>query len=276
MGTYIPNGPTLSEDVGFVYKGRELPNPISYQNLFDIIFYDSQILITTNKLYVEKGVKSKIDITMEIKGITLVDSVELYLNDELYGEYDFDSEFVDGKLTITNVEIGDDTEIKMVVLYTSEDTKDVKTNVYAVAPSYVGLLPRWLQPYNITYTILQELIDGSLVNIENFDLPIYGDSINNQKLIKPIVPGNIEIHNEFLYNGLSRCPFIMYPSHPHPVVGTTAQLYAMTAGAQEFPSVDNVSNVSIELPDKTMEVYTVFVYSPAVTSLDTDITYKFK
>ncbi|GMO69722.1 MAG: hypothetical protein Nk1A_8950 [Endomicrobiia bacterium] len=50
---YTSHGPTLSEDVGFVYRGRELPTQISYQDLFDIIFYDSKVELVVTPEYVE-------------------------------------------------------------------------------------------------------------------------------------------------------------------------------------------------------------------------------
>lgn len=273
---YIPHGPTLSPDVGFVETGRDLPNPISYQDLFDIIFYDSQVSITVDPNLIEGGVSTEICATMKISGITAVDYVELYLNDVLYNSYDFDTEFVDGELVVCGINISETTEFKMVVYYKSGDIKEATDWVYAIAPIYVGLLPKWYFGSNITYEFLQKLVNGDLIDATNFNIPIYGDSDNNKKLIQLVEPGNIEIHYKFEYDGVARHPFIMYPKNSQPSATTTAKLYEMTTPSQQFSTVDYLTDLTIILPNGTSEVYEVFIYSPAVTSLDTDVTYKFQ
>jgi hypothetical protein len=68
------------------------------------------------------------------------------------------------------------------------------------------------------------LVEGQLINIENWNVPIYG--INTVKIVDVADPGtNIPIHYEFTYDGVPRYPFIMYPKDPHPEAGGTGHLY---------------------------------------------------
>jgi hypothetical protein len=50
----------------------------------------------------------------------------------------------------------------------------------------------------------------------------------------------------------------------------------MTSETQQFPVTHELPVLILELPDHTTETYSLFVYDPAVSSLNTEITYKFR
>jgi hypothetical protein len=239
---YTSHGPILSASVGFLTKNRVLPTELSYQDLFDIMLYDSKVMVETNVKLVEKGVSSPISVTMTVTGITQVDTVDLYFNGVKVATYDYNLEFVNGVLTVTGTTpentsvipwIDNDTEVKIVVNYTSGDTKEESTHVYAIAPIYVGLIPKWLFGTTLTYDIIQGLVDDTLINVENFDIPIYGT--NTCKIIMTTSIGlDIPIHYEFTYDGVERRPFIMYPTTPHPDAGGAGILFAVDCISQTF------------------------------------------
>ncbi|KAA6366233.1 MAG: hypothetical protein EZS28_038240, partial [Streblomastix strix] len=268
---YFPHGNITAENgVGWITPDTELPESISYQDLFDLIFYNAKVEITIDDPYIEQGVDSTVCVHILITGITSdIDYIEILTNDESFGIYHVTDLDDQGKLEVCGIPVDGDTVIKVVVHYLNGTTKEDEVEVTAIAPIYVGLLPKWLSAGNIDYDILQLLVNGGLIDIEEYDFPIYGDSKNNWKLIQPVKVGDIDVYNKFAYDLTARKPFIMYP------IPAPAQLQQMTSSAQAFPTVDVLTNIPITLPNDDSVNYTIYVYESAVTSLDTNITYTF-
>ncbi|GMO69718.1 MAG: hypothetical protein Nk1A_8940 [Endomicrobiia bacterium] len=122
-------------------------------------------------------------------------------------------------LVVADIWVKEDTEITAKVYYKSGDTKTVTDWVYAIIPTYVGLIPYNIDPTQITYDMLAALISGGLIDAYNADLPIYGG--NTEKIILPLTEGDIKVHNEFVYDGILRRPFVMYPEDYNTAAGAT-------------------------------------------------------
>jgi hypothetical protein len=213
-GMYIPHGHITSPtNVGWISPSTDLPNEMTYQDLFDLIFYDSNVEVSVDDPYVEEGTSTLVCVDIKATGITAIEYVEVWLNDGKIAEIPYSDFSADGEYKLCNVDITRTSEIKVIIYYTNGSTKEDIIEVTAVAPVYLGLLPKWLPAENLTYEILQELIsDDGLINVENYNEPIYGDAANNKKIIAPVTEeGFPNQHAEFVYNGLLRRPFIMYP-----------------------------------------------------------------
>jgi hypothetical protein len=218
---YNPHGFITGNPVGWIDNQTVLPSSISYQDLFDLIFYDSNIELSINVPFIEKGVTTPVCATITATGLTDIEHVVLYKGVTIVGDYPF-SDFDDqGILQVCNIDISTTTEFKVIIYYTEGATKEETVTVPAVAPFYYGLLPEFLVPSLLTYDDLQELVNDGIIDIENFDDPIYGDSTNNKKVIAPIEAADYTIHNVFEFNGERRRPFVIYPE---PTLANPAKL----------------------------------------------------
>lgn len=266
---YTGHGPTESSDVGFITSGTNLTGQISYQELFDMIFYQSKVEVTTDIDRIEKGVCTPICVTMNVYGGKPVTIVELFFNESLIDTYDFLTEFVGGQKVVcgpTDIpNLCSATLIRMRVHYEDGSTQDATTNVSTSVASYFGLLPKWLFGTNLTYIILQQLVDHTVIDST---IPIYGG--NTIKYIGEIVPGTqIPIHYDFPYDGIARHPFAFYPK------SSTGKLYEMDTVSQQFNPEFYITDIPILLPDGSTEIYESYIYTPALTSWNTDVTFKF-
>jgi hypothetical protein len=113
------------------------------------------------------------------------------------------------------------------------DNKTECTTIWAVAPMYIGMLPKWLFGSNLTYDLLEKLVNGDLIDAYNYDIPIWGDPKNNWKFIRPLVSGDsIIVHYDFAYDGIARHPFIAYPKYDN-ITGTlNPKMYEMSTPSQ--------------------------------------------
>jgi hypothetical protein len=205
---------------------------MTYQDLFDLIFYDSNVEVSVDDPYVEEGTSTLICVDIKATGITAIDYVDVYVNGRQIAHIPYSEFSADGEYKLCNVDITETSEVKVIIYYTNGSTKEDIIQVSAVAPVYLGLLPSWVVVEEIDYQLLQELIsDDGLIDVERFDDPIYGDSHNNEKRIVPVTADGFSIHNEFVYDGHLRHPFIMYPVATPEV---PFELYEMDSSDQAF------------------------------------------
>lgn len=239
--------------VGFVEDNTVLPESLTCQEVFDLIFYGKGISVSVPETWADKD---GCPVVMNIRGATAdVVLIELYQDDVLIGTYTAD-EFVEGSLTVTSMPLtGDETTFTFKVCYTNgtclTDTATVTMTYY----TYIGLLPEWYSGYNITRELLEELIAA--------------DPINNIQVI-----AEDTLSHTYNFN----TP--LEPKHILLVVPKSSDktLYQMSTASQHF-TID-AFNVILDLPlimeDGSTVVYTAYIYKEVlIGASDLDVTFTF-
>lgn len=246
------SGP-VQTTVGFVEDNTQLPEHLTCQQVFDLIFYGKEIEVKSPE-YVAAGETCTVD--MYLHGAT-VDalSIELYQNDELLGTYAYE-EFVDGHLSETSFPITEDVTIfKFKVCYMNGTCLEAVSVSKIGYFSYVGALPRWKF--------------AELVSTKYLDDLVREDPDNNSK----IAPGFDTVVQRYSFNDpiQKRRLYIVVPDSANKV------LYQMSTPSQQF-GIDafEVTHTLLETYNGVMKPYTIYVYTePLVALNNVEVTFKF-
>ena len=250
---WTTSGP-VQTTVGFIEDNSVLPDHLSCQEVFDMIFYGKAVKITTPE-YAAKG--SIVKVEMEIKGsLADVQNIELYQGDQVIGNYS-PEDFVNGKLTVDSLPLTENPTIFTIrVTYLNGNSLEATSTTAIGNFSFIGLLPKWYTGSNINLQYLNELIinDGTNnIKVASQDTTF----VHRYKFDTPTDPKHI---------------FIMVPKED----GKT--LYQMSTPSQQFgiDAFDVISDLPLIMEDGTTVVYVVYIYRETITGLnDIEVTFKF-
>lgn len=246
--TWKTSGPVLTT-VGFVEDNSELPAEMTMQEILDAIFYGSKISLDIQSF---ASLGSTVDITMCIHSGIPTDSIELYQDGKLIESFD-DIDFVDGCVTIQSQSLTEDAEFKFKVLFANGLTQEEVVNVKVVAPSFVGLLPQWKFGNVVTMEYLKELV---------------AEDKTNNKFVEGI-PSEIIQKYSFQDSQLKH-PFVVVPANNPDLEGMVTK--SQNFGLEAFNIIDMIP---LRIKDKDI-MYKMYIYKQALSSLNQEITFKFK
>lgn len=246
------SGP-VQTTVGFVEDNTQLPEKLTCQEIFDLIFYGKGIEVRSPAYWAGND---GCPVEMYIHGAVIdTINIELYQNDILIGTYTSD-QFINGQYTDTSLPLTEEvTTFTFKVCYMNGTCLEATSVTNIGYYSYVGLLPKWYSGSYITYEYLESLIAE--------------DPDNN---IKSLLEGDTLVHR-FKFNSPAepKHPFIMVPKSDNKV------LYQMSTPSQQF-SIDafDVIELPIIAPSGLSKLYTVYIYREALTGLNNiEVTFKF-
>ena len=246
------SGPVLTT-VGFVEDNTELPSEMTMQEILDSIFYGAKISID-----VTDGVQigEKVDVTVCIHGGVRTDSIILYQGDEILEQFT-DVDFAEGCVTVESNPITEDTVFKFVVLYTNGLEQKVEATVKAIAPTFIGLLPKWKFGNTITFEYLQELSNEDKVNNKFYNV---GDNIESI------------IHQYNFTDKQLKHLFIVVPEkYPN--------LEQMRIPSQQFgvEAFDVINMIPLQVPNAPKDIiYKMYIYRQALSSANQETIFKFE
>lgn len=246
------SGPVLTT-VGFVEDNTELPSEMTMQEILDSIFYGAKISID-----VTDGVQigEKVDVTVCIHGGVRTDSITLYQGDEILEQFT-DVDFAEGCVTVESNPITEDTVFKFVVLYTNGLEQKVEATVKAIAPTFIGLLPKWKFGNTITFEYLQELSNEDKVNNKFYNV---GDNIESI------------IHQYNFTDKQLKHLFIVVPEkYPN--------LEQMRIPSQQFgvEAFDVINMIPLQVPNAPKDIiYKMYIYRQALSSANQETIFKFE
>lgn len=246
------SGPVLTT-VGFVEDNTELPSEMTMQEILDSIFYGAKISID-----VTDGVQigERVDVTVCIHGGVRTDSITLYQGDEILEQFT-DVDFAEGCVTVESNPITEDTVFKFVVLYTNGLEQEVEATVKAIAPTFIGLLPKWKFGNTITFEYLQELSNEDKVNNKFYNI---GDNIESI------------IHQYNFTDKQLKHLFIVVPEkYPN--------LEQMRIPSQQFgvEAFDVINMIPLQVPNAPKDIiYKMYIYRQALSSANQETIFKFE
>lgn len=246
------SGPVLTT-VGFVEDNTELPSEMTMQEILDSIFYGAKISID-----VTDGVQigEKVDVTVCIHGGVRTDSIILYQGDEILEQFT-DVDFAEGCVTVESNPITEDTVFKFVVLYTNGLEQKVEATVKAIAPTFIGLLPKWKFGNTITFEYLQELSNEDKVNNKFYNV---GDNIESI------------IHQYNFTDKQLKHLFIVVPEkYPN--------LEQMRIPSQQFgvEAFDVINMIPLQVSNAPKDIiYKMYIYRQALSSANQETIFKFE
>lgn len=246
------SGPVLTT-VGFVEDNTELPSEMTMQEILDSIFYGAKISIN-----VVDGVQigEKADVTVCIHGGVRTDSIVLYQGDEVLEQFT-DVDFAEGCVTVQSNPITEDIVFKFVVLYTNGLEQEVEATVKAIAPTFIGLLPKWKFGNTITFKYLQELANEDKVNNKFYNVGNDVESI---------------IHQYNFTDKQLKHLFIVVPEK-YP------DLEQMRIPSQQFgvEAFDIINMIPLQVSDAPKDIiYKIYIYKQALSSANQETIFKFK
>ena len=246
------SGPVLTT-VGFVEDNTELPSEMTMQEILDSIFYGAKISIDVTDV-VQIG--EKVDVTVCIHGGVRTDSIILYQGDEILEQFT-DVDFAEGCVTVESNPITEDTVFKFVVLYTNGLEQKVEATVKAIAPTFIGLLPKWKFGNTITFEYLQELSNEDKVNNKFYNV---GDNIESI------------IHQYNFTDKQLKHLFIVVPEK-YP------SLEQMRIPSQQFgiEAFDVINMIPLQVPNAPKDIiYKMYIYRQALSSANQETIFKFE
>lgn len=247
------SGP-VQTTVGFIEDNSVLPDHLSCQEVFDMIFYGKGISISAPEY---AAVGDTVKITLNIKGsLADVQTIELYQGDQVIGSYSVD-DFSNGELIVDSLPLTENPTIfTFKVCYMNGNCNEATATTAIGNFTYIGLLPKWYTGSNITLQYLNELIinDGkNNVKVASQDTTF----VHRYNFDSPTDPKHI---------------FIMVPKED----GKT--LYQMSTPSQQFgiDAFDVISDLPIVMSDGTTVVYVVYIYKETITGLNNiEVIFKF-
>ena len=250
---WTTSGP-VQTTVGFIEDNSELPEHLTCQQVFDMIFYGKEISVTSPP-YSAMG--STVNVEMAIHGsLADIQSIELYQGSDLVGTYTAE-QFNNGYYIETSLPLSDNpTTFTFRVCYMNGTCLEAESITKIGYYAYIGLLPEWYTGANVSYEYLESLVNS--------------DPTNNIKLA---TEDNIITH---IYNFSSPSDpkhiFVMIPK------SDDKTLYQMTMPSQQFSidAFDILADIPIVYPDGQTVVYTMYIYKEALIGLsNVEITFKF-
>lgn len=246
------SGPVLTT-VGFIEDNTELPETMSIQEVFDSIFYGSQLSISADK---EVAIGDTTDVTICIHSGLNTEYIRYYENGELKQTFEKE-DFADVCRTFQSGVITEDTELKVEVMFYNDFLKEETFLIKAIAPSFVGLLPEYKFANTITTDYLMDLEQS--------------DQKNNSFIKISDNVGSFSFKYNFRDAELKR-PFLVVPAD-YP------ELESMITPSQSFgPEAFNIIEGMPMMVKNTnvTKIYKIYAYKQALSSLSQEVTFKFK
>lgn len=174
QSVWVPTGPVKST-VGFVEDETTMPKTMTVQQICDAIFYGREVGVEAPK-YAEYG--NTVCIKIYTHGLSILEEVEIYKNDELIGtlspsDFTTDSEgYNDEGAYYEYCETGEfteDTEWKVVFHYSDGNTITDTATTKLSYPIFIGAIPYWWNAQeDVTMSSLRELVDSDPDNCKFF------------------------------------------------------------------------------------------------------------
>lgn len=250
---WTTSGP-VQTTVGFIEDNSELPEHLTCQQVFDMIFYGKEISVTS-PLYSAMG--STVNVEMAIHGsLADIQSIELYQGSDLVGTYTAE-QFNNGYYVETSLPLSDNpTTFLFRVCYMNGTCLEAESITKIGYYAYIGLLPEWYTGANVSYEYLESLVNSDSTN--NIKLATEDTTITHiYNFSSPSDPKHI---------------FLMIPKSDNKT------LYQMTMPSQQFSidAFDVLADIPIVYPDGQTVVYTMYIYKEALIGLsNVEITFKF-
>lgn len=245
------SGPVLTT-VGFVEDNTELPTEMTMQEILDSIFYGAKISIHTADRVQIGGI---VDVTVCLHGGARTNSIILYQDDVVLEQFT-DADFADSCVTVQSNPITADTTFRFVVLYANGLEQEVTATVRAIAPIFVGLLPKWKFGNTITTEYLNELVAE--------------DPDNNRFVSDYEEFGDITQSYNFKDASLRHILLAVPTSH--------SDLKEITTSSQRFgiDAFDIINIIPFQIEHAETDImYKLYIYRQALSSINQDVTFKF-
>lgn len=243
---WITSGPVQST-VGHVEDETSLPTTMTLQDIMDAIFYGKTVDIETPELV---AVGTTIPITMHIRGNAMINSAELYQNEELIGTYTSD-DFLDWEYAVQSKPVYKNTTFTLKVSFMngSDLTAQSVTNVsYGI---FVGIVDKMCMPRDLSYNTLLNLVE------QNENNKLYTEDktiVHKYSFNSPLDPKKLTLVIPSEYNQLN-------------YMHTASQHFGVDAfTVEEVPFV--ISGI-----DGTV-LFTVYMYKEPLMAFNSEVTFK--
>lgn len=246
------SGP-VQTTVGYVEDNTELPAKITFQEIMDSIFYGDGVYLEV-PAYAEYN--AVVDVSMNIRPITLIDVVKLYQDDVLIGTFqkpDFED---DGEYSVkSNPITNNPTTFRMEVTYTNGNIKTVTAQTKIAFAVYAGIMPKWM--------------NGSQVTINWMETSVANDPTNNNKFFTSEDVDEVTVSYNFTSPTELKSLYIALPvSYPNLVSVETA---TQQINVNQF---ECVNNIPLTLNDGRIVMYKLYILRIGMCELNMDVTYK--
>ena len=246
------SGP-VQTTVGYVEDNTELPAKVTFQEIMDSIFYGDGVYLEV-PLYAEYN--AIVDVSMNIRPITLIDVVKLYQDDVLIGTFqkaDFED---DGEYSVkSNPITNNPTTFKMEVTYTNGNIKTVTAQTKIAFAVYAGIMPKWM--------------NGSQVTINWMETSVVNDPTNNNKFFTSEDVNEVTVSYNFTSPSELKSLYIAMPvNYPNLISVETA---TQQINVNQF---ECVNNIPLTLNDGRIVMYKLYILRVGMCELNMDVTYK--
>lgn len=246
------SGP-VQTTVGYVEDNTELPAKITFQEIMDSIFYGDGVYLEV-PAYAEYN--AVVDVSMNIRPITLIDVVKLYQDDVLISTFqkpDFED---DGEYSVkSNPITNNPTTFRMEVTYTNGNIKTVTAQTKIAFAVYAGIMPKWM--------------NGSQVTINWMETSVANDPTNNNKFFTSEDVEEVTVSYNFTSPTELKSLYIALPvSYPNLVSVETA---TQQINVNQF---ECVNNIPLTLNDGRIVMYKLYILRIGMCELNMDVTYK--
>lgn len=246
------SGP-VQTTVGYVEDNTELPAKVTFQEIMDSIFYGDGVYLEVPP-YAEYN--AIVDVSMNIRPITLIDVVKLYQDDVLIGTFqkaDFED---DGEYSVkSNPITNNPTTFKMEVTYTNGNIKTVTAQTKIAFAVYAGIMPKWM--------------NGSQVTINWMETSVANDPTNNNKFFTSEDVNEVTVSYNFTSPSELKSLYIAMPvNYPNLISVETA---TQQINVNQF---ECVNNIPLTLNDGRIVMYKLYILRVGMCELNMDVTYK--
>lgn len=246
------SGP-VQTTVGYVEDNTELPAKVTFQEIMDSIFYGDGVYLEVPP-YAEYN--AIVDVSMNIRPITLIDVVKLYQDDVLIGTFqkvDFED---DGEYSVkSNPITNNPTTFRMEVTYTNGNIKTVTAQTKIAFAVYAGIMPKWM--------------NGTQVTINWMETSVANDPTNNNKFFTSEDVNEVTVSYNFTSPTELKSLYLALPvSYPNLISVETA---TQQINVNQF---ECVNNIPLTLNDGRIVMYKLYILRVGMCELNMDVTYK--
>lgn len=246
------SGP-VQTTVGYVEDNTELPAKVTFQEIMDSIFYGDGVYLEVPS-YAEYN--AIVDVSMNIRPITLIDVVKLYQDDVLIGTFqkvDFED---DGEYSVkSNPITNNPTVFRMEVTYTNGNIKTVTAQTKIAFAVYAGIMPKWM--------------NGTQVTINWMETSVANDPTNNNKFFTSEDVNEVTVSYNFTSPTELKSLYLALPvSYPNLISVETA---TQQINVNQF---ECVNNIPLTLNDGRIVMYKLYILRVGMCELNMDVTYK--
>ena len=246
------SGP-VQTTVGYVEDNTELPAKVTFQEIMDSIFYGDGVYLEV-PAYAEYN--AIVDVSMNIRPITLIDVVKLYQDDVLIGTFqkpDFED---DGEYSVkSNPITNNPTVFRMEVTYTNGNIKTVTAQTKIAFAVYAGIMPKWM--------------NGTQVTINWMETSVANDPTNNNKFFTSEDVNEVTVSYNFTSPTELKSLYLALPvSYPNLISVETA---TQQINVNQF---ECVNNIPLTLNDGRIVMYKLYILRVGMCELNMDVTYK--